>query len=187
MNKQMNVRDIAGLCPEVAVWKMLADVGSLLQSEARGYVLSPDTIGVDGEAFMLEGGEEPSAAFLAPEQQAGEEPTEAQMVWALGATAYFAATGHVVFGGHGGSYQRRHPQVPLPALPKAYQALTPLVRQCLCCQPSERISLPELTEQARKGLYACMQKPRTKATTATKPAETAEEAAQPWPEEMKEL
>ena len=128
----MTIHDIAGFCPEEAVWKLLADVSECLLNDGVGNGLSPDTVTIDGNTFMVNGTEEAENTFQAPEHKDGQPSDEKENVWSLGATAYYAATGHVVFGGHGGSYQKEHPLVTLPALPKGMQALTPLMQRCLC-------------------------------------------------------
>lgn len=55
MNERLTIQEIAGFCPEEAVWKMLADVSNFLSKEDAGYQLGADTIVVVGDQFMVTG------------------------------------------------------------------------------------------------------------------------------------
>ena len=192
--RELTLYDIAGFCPEEAVWKMMVDVcGSLL--DGKGCMLTPDAIMVDGNTFIVRGvkgseegvkGSEREAndIFAAPEAD-GAERSMTQTVWSVGAIAYFMATGHIVFGGYGGSYQKEHPAVPLPVLPKEMQTLTPVLQRCLCYHAEERISMEELRKLSQNGLETCMKHQREKlvADTPTSP-QKAECQKERWPEEM---
>ena len=186
--RELTLYDIAGFCPEEAVWKMMADVcGSLLEGNCR--MLTPDAIMVDGNAFIVRGvkGNEEGVndIFAAPETADGTESSMAQTVWSIGAIAYFMATGHIIFGGYGGSYQKEHPAVPLPVLPKEMQALTPVLQKCLCYHAEERIGMDELRKLLQNGLDTCTKRHRVKlaAETTTSP-QKAESQKERWPEEM---
>lgn len=181
-NGMMTIRDIAGFCPEEAVWKMMADVSGFLHKEKEGYLLSADTIMVDGEQFLVTG--------------AKNTTTEEEMVWSLGALAYYVATGHDIFGGHGHSYQQEHPQVALPMLQKSFHALTPIIHRCLCANPSDRISMSELELLARKGLATCAQRQRQEIKETEDSAACRKDKRIPqsgscgnekWPEKMIEI
>ncbi len=193
-NGELTLRDIAGFCPEEAVWKMLADVSRFVQKEGTSCTLTPDTIVIDGDSFMVI----PSANA----ESTCETTSQKALVWSLGAVAYFTATGHVVFGGHGESYQQEHPSVPLPVLPKDFQALTPVLQKCLCYLPDDRMSMEELMNLSQKGLEACAKRQRTPFTSSflrpigskrpkterggeVSPIGEGMEGA--WPEEMIEL
>ena len=181
---RMTIRDIAGFCPEEAVWKMMTDVCTFLLKENSAYVLNPDTIVVDGNLFLIEEGVDRESEFLAPEQEGASKEDFAQFVWQIGSVAYYVATGHIVFGGRGGTYQREHPHVALPVLPKSYQALTPVIQSCLSFHPAERISLEKLKEKAEKGLTACLQSQREKATQTGMPVKKDKKQKEKWPEDM---
>ena len=190
----MTIHDIAGFCPEEAVWKLLADVSECLLNDGVGNGLSPGVVTIDGNTFMVNGTEEAENTFQAPEHKDGQPSDEKENVWSLGATAYYAATGHVVFGGHGGSYQKEHPLVTLPALPKGMQALTPLMQRCLCYDANERIGLKALNDLARKGFEECGKLGRTfRGKRREERGERRENSAFPikeergekWPEEMR--
>lgn len=191
MSERMTIRDIAGFCPEEAVWKMMADVSEFLLKEENCYGLTPDSIVLDGNTFMVETDgdcKSPSIEYLAPEQDNEGKTETAQIVWSLGAVAYYMATGHIVFGGHGGNYQKGHPSVALPVLPKGIQALTPVLQKCLCYAPEERIKLKELKELVQKGLNACEKKQRRQAdSTAKEPVKEVNNIGEKWPEEMIEV
>lgn len=184
----MTIRDIAGFCPEVAVWKMMADISEYILHEDTMYELSPDAITIDGDAFMVDTGHVSSDEFMAPERHNGKSLNSAQMVWSLGAIAYFTATGHVIFGGHGGYYQKEHPAVALPTLTKDKQSLTSVVQHCLNYNPDERISLKELNEQSLKELAACKKRPRTQLAVSIKKNNSVKDNhGERWPEEMIEV
>jgi hypothetical protein len=171
----MTIRHIAGLCPEEAIWKMMADVSDTLLTEDNSLLLTEDSIVVDGEMFTV-----------------NSSPTDthaAEQVWAIGAMAYYMATGHTVFGGHGKNYQQAHPHVTLPAMPKGMQGLTPIMQQCLHPAPKERIGLEQLREKARQGLAVCKARTRQPLPHDTdRPAEKKyNNQGQRWPEEMTKI
>ena len=172
---------------------MMADVSEFLLEDGSGCMLSPDTIVVDGESFLVETDCQPDDKYLSPEQREGEKPATPQQVWQLGAIAWYMATGHVIFGGHGGSYQRQHPQVALPVLPKAFQQLTPVVQRCLHPSPSRRIGLEELRTAVNNGLAVCSRRQRARfkadvqcsASNVQRPMFNVQ--CPKWPEEMIEI
>lgn len=188
MNNKLTLRDIAGFCPEEAIWKMMTDVSAFLLTDNASYHLTPESVAIDGKTFMIETGQESADEFFAPEQSDNQKPGIKQMVWSLGAVAYFTATGHVVFGGHGSVYQKEHPSVPLPVLQKDYQALTPILQKCLCYNPEERISMKELNLLSQRGLIFCERQQR-KMTIAFKEEQKKEVKyiGKKWPEEMIEV
>lgn len=189
MKSKMTIRDIAGFCPEEAVWKMMADVSTCLMKENAACCLSPDSVMIDGDMFMIEVGEESAGTFLAPEHADGQNPDDKETVWALGAVAYFAATGHVVFGGYGGRYQKEHPSVQLPVLPKGMGALTTVLQKCLCYKPEERIGLREVNALSMNGLADCKKQQRKKviAENIHEQRKEVKYAGEKWPEEMTEV
>lgn len=188
MNNKLTLRDIAGFCPEEAIWKMMSDVSAFLLMDNGGYNLTPESVAIDGNTFIIETEQKALSEFLAPEQSDHQKPETKQMVWSLGAVAYYTATGHVIFGGHGGVYQKEHPSVPLPVLQKDYQALTPILQKCLCYNPEERISMKELNLFSQRGLNSCKKQQRKK-SMAIKEEQKKEVKyiGEKWPEEMIEV
>ena len=189
MNRRLTIRDIAGFCPEEAIWKMMADVSTLLIEDDKGRLLTPDSIIVEGNSFMLETSTfiDATNEFLAPEHVSSQEPNIKQLVWSLGSIAYFMATGHIVFGGHGSNYQKEHPTVVLPILPKGMQELTTILHKCLCYAPDERPSMRALNNISLQGLDSC--KKRQRRQTKEIQGEQEEEITnhgEKWPEEMTE-
>lgn len=185
---RMTIKDIAGFCPEEAVWKMMADVSGILLKEGAIYALDPESISVTGTSFLVESHEEVKNEFMAPEQEMAQAPSMEQMVWTLGAIAYYMVTGHVVFGGHGGKYQKNHPSVLLPVLPKAQQALTPVLHRCLCDAPTERVNMEELNSIAQKEFASCSRRMREKQKSATSEFNQQKKyQGEKWPEEMIEI
>lgn len=188
MNRVLNLKDIAGFCPEEAVWKMMTDVCDYLLRDNCVSSLCPEAIVVDGDSFLVEDTAKPNVDYLAPELLDGNQRvTQQQLVWQIGALAFFMATGHVPFGGHGGRYQREHSQVALPVMPKAFQSLTPIVQRCLDANPSKRITLEECRMAANNGLAVCSQQKRNKMEQPNQYIETEEYQKEKWPEEMIEL
>ena len=188
MNKRMTIRDIAGFCPEIAIWKMMADVSALLSRGDVKYNISPDSVVIDGDMFVIEDGTTVLNDFVAPEGIKGEKPDMKQMVWSLGSVAYFAATGHIIFGGHGSSYQKENPSVPLPVLPKGLQALTTVLHKCICYNPEERVSMLEVNELAQKGLASCKKQQRVISDVIKKEKEKeVKSIGEKWPEKMVEI
>lgn len=188
MTGRITIRDIAGFCPEEAIWKMMADVTGLMIKANEGYVLTPESIVIDGNSFMIEAGREIIQEFIAPEGIAGGKYGMNQMVWSLGATAYYMATGHIIFGGHGSSYQKEHSSVPLPVLPKGLHALTSVIERCLTYSPDDRIGLKELNEVSTQGVLSCEKQQREKIVSTDKGQKTkVKYSGEKWPEEMIEV
>lgn len=184
----MTIRDIAGFCPEEAIWKMMADVSEYILKDQADYLLSPDSVMIDGNMFMVVARQECLSEFMAPEQIDNHKSNEEGIIWSLGAVVYYMATGHVIFGGHGGNYQKNHPNVPLPILPKGLQALTPVIQRCLCYNLNERISLKDLYELSVKGLTSCKKQQRKKVVaTEKKQDKIVKYTGEKWPEEMIEI
>lgn len=187
MNARITIRDISGFCPEEAVWKMMADVSTLLLKDKIPCFLTPDSVMVDGNTFVFDPNPVAVGEFLAPEQNGNQEPKAESLVWALGAVAYFMATGHVIFGGHGGRYQKIYSSVSLPFLPKGFQALTPLLQKCLCYCPDERVSLKNLNVLSLEGLNLCDNKQREEPVVVkTGKNSILKSAHERWPEAMVE-
>ena len=185
----MTIRDIAGFCPEEAIWKMIVDVSDFLMNDDISDGLSPDSVMVDGFSFMVNCIQEPSNEFSAPEHKYGQLSDEKEKVWSLGAIAYFASTGHIIFGGYGGRYQEEHPSVALPALPKGLHSLTPVLQKCLCYDSKERLGICDLNDLARIGLKECRKQMRKKNKPAKEEIKEKEVkcTGEKWPEKMIEV
>jgi hypothetical protein len=187
MTRKMTIHDVAGYCHETALWKLLADVSAalLVQPAENPLLVTPSRVVVEGDTFLWDVAADGAVApeFLPPE--GGGRGDEAALVWSLGAVACYASSGHVLFGGRGGAYQRSHPQVELPVLRKDHAALTPLVRRCLCYNPSQRISLSTLCTAAQEGWERSLhQERRLRQQPAGMPAVPADRADALWPEKM---
>lgn len=187
MSNITNLNDIAGYCPEEAIWKFLVDMSTTLIEENRFYKLCPRNILVDGESFLLVSNQEQETEFVAPDQKIDAKPSHEQMVWTIGALIYYLSTGRIIYGGHGGRYQREHPQAPLPTLPKAHLSLTPVMQNCLCTKPSNRISIKELNGIAQKGIINCLHSQREKRFVDTNNNYINITKVEIWPEKMKEI
>ena len=160
MNDKITIRSIAGFCHEGALWKLLEELSSenAIDNTKGWRVPVPDVVIVDGEDFRMdcEGTQNQIPEFFPPEGM--QYYGESGFVWSLGALVCYASSGHYIFGGRGGIYQRSDSE--LPTLRKEHSALTPLVRKCLCYLPSQRISLKELHALAVKGLESSKQRKR---------------------------
>lgn len=153
MNDTMTLCSIAGYSYESALWKLLIDIcDEFLQEEMRGWlIVTPDSVYIEDNTFHIDGTlQDVMPEFIPPEGIS--EIDEAAVVWSIGAVACFVSSGHYIFGGRGGAYQKKHPKVDLPVLRKDHSALTPLVQRCLCYSPAQRISIKDLKLQALKGL-----------------------------------
>lgn len=186
-NKIIMIRDIAGFCPEEAVWKMIADISMFLMNNKSVRFLSPESIIVDGNTFIIAINNDVDVDFLAPEHDGNQTVDEKQLVWTLAALAYYMALGHIIFGGHGGKYQKNHPLVSLPVMPKDYKLLTPVMHKCLCSQPDERIGLNELHNLALKGLACCEKQERVIKVEGDTTVNDVKYIGDKWPEEMMEI
>ena len=184
MNERITIRDIAGFCPEEAVWKMISDVSSFHITEETYYSITPNSIVIDGNIFLVEPKTEPISEFLAPELSKKQKPGEKQVIWAIGATAFYMTTGHIIFGGQGSNYQKEHPSVKLPILPKGLNNLTNLLHKCICYNPEDRITLRELKSISSNGLALCKIKKREQTEIIKHKQETTKKTDEKWPEEM---
>lgn len=104
-----------------------------------------------------------TAAYLAPEQAAGEEATAASDVYALGAVLYEALTGRTpyVFStlAELAAKQRNEPVTPVRELvPEVPQALEDVVMRCLARNPDYR---PATAGELAAGLTAASGEPTT--------------------------
>lgn len=178
---------IAGFCNEKALWKLLVDLISeqMGNNPPKWIIPTPTTVLVDGDDFRFEtnGLQEMTSEFYPPEGIMNYG--ESGFVWSLGALVCYTSSGHYVFGGRGGSYQRSRPDVELPSLRKEHSSLTPIVRRCLCYAPSQRVSLDELRDLAVKGLKSNTQMNRVKLSKESGVSkESSEYTDSIWPEEM---
>ena len=160
----MTIHSIAGFCHEKALWKLLVDLSSILLNETSNVwkVVTPEMVIIDGEDFGLinENSQNQSTEFYPPEGI--ENSTSEGLVWSLAALVCYASSGHYVFGGRGGSYQRSHPKVELPTLRKEHSSLAALVKRGLCYTPSQRINLDEFHAMAVRGLESKAEMSRVK-------------------------
>lgn len=179
---RMTLKSIAGYCIEEALWKLVINIVAEIQ-EKRLVLggIDPNMVVIENDDFQLVSKEEIMPSFCAPE----EKPSEAAMVWSLGALLCYASSGHLIFGGSGSSYQSKHPSVKLPVLQKKHSSLTPLVQRCLKYSPEKRISLNELVIDARKGLELCKKRVRSKSNVKVeKDRPMVSSLDERWPEEM---
>lgn len=149
----MTLRSIAGYCFESALWKFIVDICDDIQEEktTTWNILTPDTVFIEENCFHIsKEGFCNVDEFSPPEGNINLE--EASTIWSIGAMVCYLSSGHLIFGGQGGAYQKKHPNVSLPVLRKEHSALTPIVQRCLCYSPSQRIRLKDLSKQAANGL-----------------------------------
>lgn len=187
---KVTLNDIAGFCPEEAVWKMLSDLCRIAEAGAEATLpkLCPARILVDGKTFLIDDTEAYDERFDAPELTGkGGKVGATELVWSLGALTYYASTKQIIFGGRGGSYQREFPHVALPSLQKMHQGLTPLMKQCLCSDPGSRISLEALSAHARSGYEECLLRQREQLQGPMPKPDMPTAPASAWPETMTEI
>ena len=185
MNRHITLRDIAGYCPEEAIWKMVIDLGQNIKDNGH-CPLSPDGVVVDSMSFLTDESASNQAQFLAPESSDDNTAcNQAQQIWTLGALIYFASSGRTLFGGYGGTYQKSHPSVLPPTLRKDHKSLTALMQQCLQFDPSSRIGIDKVIDEARKGFENCRGTMRCRNENAKESLPTiSPRNTENWPEEM---
>ena len=180
--KKMTLKSIAGYCIEEALWKFVIDI--TVEIQEKKFVLGgidPDMVVIENEDFHILPKENVIPSFCAPEGKS----SEAAMVWSLGALLCYASSGHLIFGGSGGLYQSKHPDVKLPSLQKKHNSLTPLMQRCLVFSPEKRISMDELVIEARKGLELCKKRVRSKSDVKYEKKTLVKSSLdERWPEEM---
>ena len=183
----MTIHSIAGFCNEKALWKLLVDLSSIsLKETSNGWkVITPEMVIIDGEDFRLsnEAPQGQSTEFYPPEG-VGNSGSEG-LVWSLAAIVCYASSGHYVFGGRGGAYQRSHPKVELPTLKKEHSGLAALVKRSLCYTPSQRISLNDLHTVAVQGLESNAQMSRAKRMSeSSENTSSSDMLNDTWPDKM---
>lgn len=184
----MTIHSIAGYCSEKALWKMLVDLitDALRNVSERWSVLTPDNVIIDGEDFHVDSkiSIEPLSEFIPPEGI--ENYGESGYIWSLGALVCYASSGHYIFGGRGGVYQRNKPKVELPTLRKEHSNIDGVIKRCLCYSSSQRITLNELLELANKGFESNNQKNRIKQSKESGKAcsSFSFDKDESWPENM---
>ncbi|WP_277211436.1 serine/threonine-protein kinase [Isoptericola croceus] len=100
----------------------------------------------DATSLTVTGMQLGTPMFMAPEQATVDEPTAATDVWALGAVAYFAATGKRPFGDARADimyYRVVHEEPRLDACPAT---LRPFVEACLTKDPAGRPTVAEILD-----------------------------------------
>ena len=181
-DRSLTLKSIAGYCIEEALWKFVIDIVSEIQE--KKFVLGgidPDMVVIENEDFHIQPKENVMPSFCAPEGK----PSEAAMVWSLGALLCYASSGHLIFGGSGSLYQSKHPAVKLPVLQKKHSSLTPFVQCCLTFSPEKRITLDELVIEARNGLELCKKRVRGKSDVKVEMDHPmVSNLDERWPEEM---
>lgn len=181
-DRSLTLKSIAGYCIEEALWKFVIDITAEVQE--KKFVLGgidPNMIVIENEDFHILPKENVKPSFCAPEG----ESSEAAMVWSLGALLCYASSGHLIFGGSGSLYQRKHPDVKLPALQKRHSPLTPLMQRCLVFSPEKRIRIDEVVIEARKGLELCKKRVRSKFDVKVEEMRPMVSSLdERWPEEM---
>ncbi len=181
-DRSLTLKSIAGYCIEEALWKFVIDIAAeILEKKFVLGGIDPDMVVIENEDFHILPKENVTSSFCAPECKS----SEAAMVWSLGALLCYASSGHLIFGGSGGLYQSKHPDVKLPALQKRHNQLTPLVQRCLVFSPEKRISMDELVIEARKGLELCKKRARSKLDVKVEKGHSVRSSLDKrWPEEM---
>ena len=184
MNKRITLRDIAGYCPEEAIWRMTIDLGQCIKGNTQ-CPKSPDEVVIDGLSFLIGDKTDVQPEFMAPEYSNNTHYGQPQQVWTLGALIYHASSGRTLFGSYGGAYQKTHPNVLLPSLQKKHQSLTALMQKCLQHDPSSRIIIGKLIDEALKGLENCRKTTRSHCEAAQEAASKGDkQRKENWPEEM---
>nr|WP_281360251.1 serine/threonine-protein kinase [Isoptericola halotolerans] len=98
----------------------------------------------DSTSLTMTGMQLGTPVFMAPEQARVDEPSAATDVWALGAVAFFAATGRRPFGEGRPDimyYRVVHEE---PRLDECPDFLRPFVETCLAKEPADRPTVPEI-------------------------------------------
>ena len=179
---RLTLKSIAGYCVEEALWKLAIDIASDLQEKKRELAgIAPDMVIIDNDEFHLVVKDAAMPEFCAPEGIASKAAT----VCSIGALLCYASSGHLIFGGSGSLYQRKHPAVKLPALQKKHSSLTSLVQRCLIYSPENRISLNDLVIEAQVGLELCKKRGRCKSNVKDEKMQPPKSSIdERWPEEM---
>lgn len=188
MEEQLNIAEIAGHSNESTAWLLLKEVSTDLLVHGL-CPIDPYRIVITDEGLfsLTRTGTAIHEGFGAPEYAEGQ-PYEKDVVWSLGATAFFIVMGRQVMNGKGGKGQQEHSK--LPYLRSAWPELSELVQHCLRYDSSQRPSLQEVHDKAEQQYERCAieirRGPKLKETakpSATKCNNNIQELAF-WPEAM---
>jgi serine/threonine protein kinase len=130
---------LAGLCPERAVWRFFAD---MVKGGAPA-PLDPDCVRMDPSGHFRQEGKGKDPRFLAPSSSDGA-------IWSLGAIAYYLLMGTPVFGGRGHDLQKASTVIPSIPPRRCSRELDGLIRRCLEYDLGKRPSLEEIAEAASR-------------------------------------
>ena len=188
MEEQLNIAEIAGHSNEATTWLLLKEVSADLL-EHRLCPIDPYriTIADEGHFSLTRNDTAAHEGFDAPEYAEGQ-PTEKEVVWSLGATAFFIVMGRQVINGKGGKGQQEHSR--LPYLRSAWPELSELVQHCLRYDPMQRPSLQEVHDKAEQQYERCaieiQHGPKLKESDspATKECDSCDLELAFWPEAM---
>lgn len=185
MNEKLTIADLAGHANEPTVWKLLKEVSEQAMKQKQ-FIINPFLveIGEDGH-FMLMPSEVQQTGFDAPEA-VNAERKEANAVWSLGATAFFAVMGVQVMNGKGGLEQTKTSR--LPYMRSEWPELSELIMQCLQFDPIKRNSLQSIYDKSLQQYEQCLNQikrgPRFKHTEQLQSTEKLEKDLDFWPETM---
>lgn len=183
MDRNISLKDIAGLSTERAVWQLILDLSGYCGRDGLRNV-DPESILVRGDRYeiMDPAGGKSAAAFAAPEMGIERDRTEAEEIWTIGALAFYAITGVHVFEGKGGSTQTGSTRVPRISSAHAGRDLSELIHECLSYSPSLRPDKAKLRAMAEKCLFV-QPVPRKRLTNHAGKKYT-NSITKFWPEEM---
>ena len=188
MEEQLNIAEIAGHSNESTAWLFLKEVSSDLLEHGL-CPIDPYRVAItdEGHFSLTRTGTAIHEGFGAPEYAEGQ-PSEKDVVWSLGATAFFIVMGRQVMNGKGGKGQQEHSR--LPYLRSAWPELSELVQHCLRYDPLQRPSLQEVHDKAEQQYERCTieirRGPKLKESIfpSTKECGNSDQELAFWPETM---
>lgn len=155
MSKEITLRDIAGYATERTIWQLLLNL-SEQYSNVNLNTVSPDAIIIEDNSFKIGSGRYSDAikSFCPPEFfiAAADINSDTAAVWTIGALAFYAIMGVELFEGKGGVSQTEKTEIPRISTAHVSQVLGSLVFRCLSYTPSERPSIADIRQMAKKSV-----------------------------------
>lgn len=189
MKKDITLSDIAGYATERTVWQMMLDISVVCDSDGNVAInnIVPQRITIADNHFKLQNtgtlNDGVCRAFSAPEFFTNNfRPSEASVIWTIGALSFYAITGIGVFEGKGGETQTKDTEIPRLSSSHASRDLSVLIRRCLSYLPANRPTKEEIRKQAQAALSMSVI-PRKRLSSLTG-KNYVSSLIRFWPEEM---
>ena len=178
----ITLHDIAGYATEKTTWRLILQLVELAQN-CDLCRLNPKNVIVDGDSFSIDttavskGGQ----PFAAPEYQLDSCSPTAN-VWTIGALAFYALMGVVLFEEKGGRAQTETTYIPRIPQSHCSRQLSEYIYRCLSFHTGQRPTIDILRQESERALSSEDKPPRCTVNPSGKVYRTS--LVKFWPEAM---